>query len=225
MHNKPLAESPVANIADSLPSDQLRRILYYFDGLSPQQTSQLEHIAPLYADWNERLNLVSRKDIDHIYLKHVLHALSIGKVVQFQPGTRVLDVGTGGGFPGIPLAILFPATQFHLVDSIGKKVKAVQCIIQALGLQNATAEQIRVENLTEKYDFVTGRAVTKLNTFTAWVENNIADESKHACPNGIFYLKGDEPVHTSWHYRSYAISDFFQEAFFSTKQLVHLYQF
>ena len=172
--------------------------------------------------WNKKLNLISRRDIDHIYLKHVLHALSIAKVITFIPGARVLDVGTGGGFPGIPLAILFPKTQFHLVDAIGKKVRAVQQIAAALGLSNVSVQQIRAEQVTAQYDFILGRAVTNLVAFYSWVKHNVAPHHRHPIPNGILYLKGNEPISLPTIHRTYAIQNFFDEPFFETKQLVHI---
>jgi 16S rRNA (guanine527-N7)-methyltransferase len=202
-----------------MPSDV---IFHYFGNLSTKQQDQFKQIGPIYTAWNEKLNLISRKDIDHIYLKHVLHALSIAKVVTFKPGTHVLDVGTGGGFPGIPLAIMFPQTQFHLIDSIGKKIYAVQHIAEELGLANVVIHQIRVENIKKQYDFILGRAVTSLVTFYGWVKNNISSHDRHSIPNGILYLKGKEPLQMPTQYRAYLIHDFFDDPFFETKQLVHL---
>lgn len=201
-------------------------VFQHFPNLSAQQQAQFQQIAPLYQTWNSKLNLISRQDIDHLYLKHVLHSLAIAKVVSFEPGTCILDVGTGGGFPGIPLAILFPQAKFHLVDSIGKKVRAVQHIVEELALTNVTTEQVRVENMDAKYDFILGRAVSSLATFYGWVGNKIADTDRHATPNGILYLKGIdtqlEDVPRQHH--TYAIHDFFADPFFETKQLVHLFR-
>lgn len=197
-------------------------IFYHFDNLSTKQREQFKQIGPIYATWNKKLNLVSRNDIDHIYLKHVLHALSIAKVVTFNPDTQVLDVGTGGGFPGIPLAIMFPQAQFHLVDSIGKKIYAVQHIAEELELANVSTNQIRAENIEGQYDFVLGRAVTSLVTFYDWVKNNISCHDKHSIPNGILYLKGQEPIQMLTPHRTYLLHDFFDDPFFATKQLVHL---
>jgi 16S rRNA (guanine527-N7)-methyltransferase len=197
-------------------------IFRYFDTLSAKQREQFEQIGPIYKRWNEKLNLVSRKDIQHIYLKHVLHALSIAKVASFEPDTQVLDVGTGGGFPGIPLAIMFPQAQFYLVDSIGKKIRAVRHIAEELGLSNVSTRQIRAENIEGKYDFILGRAVTSLVAFYNWVNNNIACHNRHSIPNGVLYLKGKEPIQISVPYFTYAIRDFFNDSFFETKQLVHL---
>jgi 16S rRNA (guanine527-N7)-methyltransferase len=197
-------------------------IFHYFDTLSAKQQEQFEKIGLIYEHQNEKLNLVSRKDIQHIYLKHVLHALSIAKVVSFAPNAQVLDVGTGGGFPGIPLAIMFPQARFYLVDSIGKKIRAVQHIAEELGLANVSTHQIRAENIEGKYDFVLGRAVTSLVSFYGWVNNNIACHNRHRIPNGILYLKGKEPIQMSVPYFTYAIHDFFHDSFFETKQLIHL---
>lgn len=197
-------------------------VFHHFDALSPRQQEQFRQIAPVYKAWNERLNLISRQDIAHIYLKHVLYALSIAKVVAFKPGTRVLDVGTGGGFPGIPLAIMFPQAQFQLIDSIGKKIQAVQHIAEELGLANVATRQIRAEKVAVQYDFVLGRAVTSLETFYGWVKNNIAGTARHSIPNGILYLKGIATIAMPVQHRTYAICDFFADPFFETKQLVHL---
>lgn len=197
-------------------------VFHYFDALSTRQQEQFKQIGPVYKIWNEKLNLVSRKDIHHIYLKHVLHALSIAKVVSFEPNTQVLDVGTGGGFPGIPLAIMFPQTQFYLIDSVGKKISAVQHIAEELGLANVSTHQIRAENMEGTYDFVLGRAVTSLIPFYDWVKNNISCHNRHSIPNGILYLKGKEPIQIPVPHFSYAICDFFGDPFFETKQLVHL---
>lgn len=200
-------------------------IFQYFDTLSPQQQAQFKQLAPLYQDWNHKLNLISRQDIDHIYLKHVLHSLCMAQVVSFAPEAQILDVGTGGGFPGIPLAIMFPQTSFHLIDSIGKKVRAVQYIATALGLANVTTQQIRAEQVRQKYDFILGRAVTSLATFYGWVRNNIADHSLHKIPNGILYLKGADKQleETGLQHQTYAIGEFFRDPFFDSKQLVHLF--
>lgn len=202
-----------------MPSDI---IFYYFDDLSTKQQEQFQQIGPIYRAWNAKLNLVSRNDINHIYLKHVLHALSIAKVVAFEPGTQILDVGTGGGFPGIPLAIMFPQAQFHLIDSVGKKIRAVRHIAEELGLANVSTNQIRAENLEGKYDFILGRAVTSLVPFYGWVKNNISFQDRHRIPNGILYLKGEETIKLPGQHVTYPISDFFDDSFFETKQLAHL---
>lgn len=164
----------------------------FFPGLDERQREQFREMFPLYKDWNSKINLVSRKDIDNLYMHHVLHSLAIAKVVKFEPEARILDVGTGGGFPGIPLAIMFPSAQFHLVDSIGKKIKVVQAVADALGLRNVQAEQCRAESLTSRYDFIVSRAVTRLPEFYGWVRNLVSKEQHHALPNGILYLKGGD---------------------------------
>ena len=197
-------------------------IFRYFDALSTKQQKQFKQVGPLYKAWNQKLNLVSRKDINYIYLKHVLHALSIAKLVSFKPGAHILDVGTGGGFPGIPLAIMFPQAQFHLIDSIGKKIRAVQQIAAALGLTNVSTNQIRAENIEGQYDFILGRAVTSLALFYSWVKNNISFHNRHNIPNGILYLQGKESITMPVWNTTYTISDFFDNSFFETKQLVHL---
>ena len=194
----------------------------YFDNLTIQQKDQFKQLGTIYQEWNACLNLISRKDLPNLYLRHVLHALSIAKLVQFEPATKVLDVGTGGGFPGIPLAILFPQAQFHLVDSIGKKVHAVQAIIKALELNNVTTQIVRVENLTKQYEFILGRAVTNLETFYGWVKGKITPSSTNTITNGILYLKGNEAIQIKQPYHIYLISRFFNDPFFETKQLLHI---
>ena len=198
-------------------------VFQHFDTLSPQQQEQFRQLALCYKVWNEKLNLISRQDIDHIYLKHVLYSLGIAKVVAFEAGTRILDVGTGGGFPGMPLAIMFPQAEFQLIDSIGKKIRAVQHIAKELELANVTTCQIRAEKVTAQYDFVLGRAVISLEIFYGWVKNNIAGTTRHNIPNGILYLKGNEAISMPVQHRTYALRDFFADPFFETKQLVHLH--
>ena len=201
-------------------------ILKYFPKLDKTQIALFERLQPLYAEWNAQINVISRKDFPDFYEHHVLHSLAIAKLISFSPGTKILDVGTGGGFPGIPLAILFPKAQFHLVDSIGKKIKVVNSVIESLGLQNATAQQIRAEELTEKYDFVISRAVTRLPEFVPWVRKNIAHKQINAMPNGIIYLKGGDLQEETKPYKKYVfvknLSDWFEEEFFKTKKVVHL---
>ena len=198
----------------------------YFPHLNDIQTQQFKQLEPLYADWNAKINVVSRKDFASLYERHVLHSLAIAKFVRFTTGTNVLDVGTGGGFPGIPLAIYFPGVHFHLVDSIGKKIKVVKGVANALGLKNVTAEQIRAEQLNQKYDFVVSRAVTKLPEFAGWVRNNISHKQKNAIPNGILYLKGGDVSAEIQSFRKdifvQNLSEYFEEEFFETKKLVHL---
>lgn len=201
-------------------------ITSYFPDLSARQQEQFSSLEQLYREWNEKINVISRKDMDEFWEHHVLHSLAIAKVIRFVPGTRVMDVGTGGGFPGIPLAIMFPETQFYLIDSIGKKIRVVEGVKEALGLSNVRTEQIRVENVREKYDFIVSRAVTAFPSFVAFTKGKIAHSSHHALANGILYLKGGdfqeeiEPYGERVHL--YAISDFFQEEFFETKKIIHL---
>ncbi len=183
-------------------------------------------LAGLYAEWNEKINVISRKDIDNIYVHHVLHSLGIAKVLQFKPDTIILDVGTGGGFPGIPLAIMFPQVQFHLVDSIGKKITVVNAVIKACELQNVIAEQVRAEQLKSSYDFVVSRAVTQLKPFYQWVRTKVRNNSFNTLDNGILYLKGgdmkEELQELKKPYSLYKLSDYFEEEFFETKKLVYI---
>ena len=182
-------------------------------------------LGDLYQDWNKKINVVSRKDIDELYLRHVLHSLGIAMVISFRPGARVLDVGTGGGFPGIPLAILFPDTHFTLVDSIGKKIRVVQEVAEGLGLSNVTALNMRVEELQDKFDFIVSRAVAAMPTFVHWVKGKVKKESVHPLKNGILYLKGgdlSEELKGFPRARIYKLSDYFKEEYFTTKVVVHL---
>ncbi len=199
-------------------------IYHYFPNLTAKQKEQFAQLYPLYLDWNSKINVVSRKDIEQLYLHHVLHSLAIAKMVQFRPGTKILDVGTGGGFPGVPLAILFPEVQFTLIDSIGKKIKVVQEVSQALGLANVTAIHGRAEELKGQWDFVVSRAVTRLKPFIDWVKGKISRTPKHAIPNGILYLKGgdldEELEEIDYPYHVHDISSFFKEEYFETKKVV-----
>lgn len=201
-------------------------LLKYFSGLSDQQITLFRQLEPLYAEWNAQINVISRKDFSEFYERHVLHSLGIAKLIRFNKGTKILDVGTGGGFPGIPLAIMFPEVQFHLVDSIGKKIKVVQNVADALGLKNVKAEQIRAEQLTDKYDFVVSRAVTRLPEFVPWVQKNISKKQMNALPNGIIYLKGGDLTEELKPFRKRVfvqdLSAYFTEEFFDTKKVVHL---
>ena len=203
----------------------MKLILKYFPDLTDQQKEQFEQLKGLYKDWNLKINVVSRKDIDELYIRHVLHSLGIAKVVSFLPGASVLDVGTGGGFPGIPLAILFPETQFHLVDSIGKKIKVVEEVANGLGLDNVKTTNARVESITDQYDFIVSRAVAQMETFVHWVKGRIAKENKHALKNGILYLKGgnlEEELSLYKTAKIFSLNNFFDEAYYDTKCVVHL---
>ncbi len=201
-------------------------ILHYFPNLTPQQREQFAALDGLYRHWNAQINVISRQDIDALYEKHVLHSLSIAKIVNFKPGTEILDVGTGGGFPGIPLAILYPMVDFHLIDGIGKKIKVVQEVANALGLSNVKAEQTRVEQLNTTYDFVVSRAVTRLKPFLGWVRYKIHKSGNNDRPNGVLYLKGgdlgEELSEITDRYRIYNLSDYFTEPFFETKKAIYI---
>ncbi|MDO6744265.1 16S rRNA (guanine(527)-N(7))-methyltransferase RsmG [Tenacibaculum soleae] len=197
----------------------------YFSNLTETQLDQFSKLQELYEDWNLKINVVSRKDIDELYLRHVLHSLGIAKVMQFKPGSKVMDVGTGGGFPGIPLAILFPETQFHLVDSIGKKIKVVNEVAEGLGLQNVKTTNGRVEEVKDTYDFIVSRAVAQMETFVGWTKGKISKKQNHDLKNGILYLKGGDLSVELEKYTSatiYNLPDFFEEDFFETKKVVHL---
>jgi 16S rRNA (guanine527-N7)-methyltransferase len=179
----------------------------------------------LYHDWNEKINVISRKDIDALYTKHILHSLGIAKIIDFVPGTYVLDVGTGGGFPGIPLAILFPETRFHLIDIIAKKIKVVQAVVDELGLENVKAEQLRAELVKGDFDFIVSRAVTNMPDFVSWIKDKIKKKSKHELRNGILYLKGGDLTEELKDFpkaTQYDLSDFFEDEFFETKKVVHV---
>jgi 16S rRNA (guanine527-N7)-methyltransferase len=200
-------------------------ILKYFPNLSDNQIEQFQKLDFLYHDWNEKINVISRKDIDSLYTKHILHSLAIAKVNKFEPGTYVLDVGTGGGFPGIPLAILFPETRFFLIDIIAKKIKVVQAVAEALELKNVKAEQLRAENVKGDFDFIVSRAVTNMPDFVSWVKTKIKKQNKHELKNGILYLKGGDLTEELKDFpkaTEYNISDFFEDEFFETKKVVHL---
>ena len=202
------------------------KILKYFPNLTPEQIVRFEKMDPLYRDWNGKINLISRKDIDSLYEKHILHSLAIAKIIDFRPGTKILDVGTGGGFPGIPLAILFPSCQFVLIDSIGKKIKVVQAVSEELGLKNVTAIHGRVEDVKEEFDFVISRAVTTFPSFVGLVKKNVSRKPQNALPNGIIYLKGGDIQEEIKDYKRNIevteIANFFNEPFFETKKVVYL---
>lgn len=201
-------------------------ITHYFPHITPVQKEQFAKLFDLYKEWNEKINVISRKDIDNLYVNHVLHSLGIAKVMSFKPGASVLDVGTGGGFPGIPLAILFPETQFHLVDSIGKKITVVKAVAEGAGLKNVTAEQIRAEQVKGSYDFIVSRAVTRIKEFYGWVHQKVKKKSNHSLDNGILYLKGgdleEELAELKRIHQVYDLSDYFTEPFFETKKVVYV---
>ncbi len=198
----------------------------YFTDLTDQQLSNFDRLGSLYEEWNSKINVISRKDFEQLYERHVLHSLAIAKIIQFKTGTTVLDVGTGGGFPGIPLAILFPEVSFLLIDSIAKKIKVVTKVASALNLQNVKAEHQRVEDVKQKFDFVVSRAVTAFPRFVEMVRTKVSSQSKNTLPNGILYLKGggfeDEISAFGKKITVFDLQNYFQEEFFETKRLIHL---
>ena len=201
------------------------KLFKHFSDLNDIQIEQFEQLEALYGGWNTQINVISRKDMDQFYERHVLHSLGISKVIEFKNGSTVLDVGTGGGFPGIPLAILFPNTQFYLIDSIGKKIKVVKAVQQVLGLTNVLAYQLRAEDFTEKVDFVVSRAVTKMETFAPWVKSNLKSIHRHSIKNGILYLKGVDLTEELQQFPTavcYELKDYYRAAFFETKKVVYL---
>ncbi|MFA5297363.1 MAG: 16S rRNA (guanine(527)-N(7))-methyltransferase RsmG [Lutibacter sp.] len=200
-------------------------ILNHFPNLSENQILQFSKLEELYAFWNAQINVISRKDIDELQIRHVLHSLGIAKVQSFKSGVNILDVGTGGGFPGIPLAILFPETRFHLVDSIAKKIKVVNEIVVALDLKNVRAEAIRAEEVKGEFDFIVSRAVTNMDEFVKWTRNKIAKKQRHELKNGILYLKGGDLTEELQHFlnaKIFNLTDYFKEEFFETKKVVHI---
>lgn len=200
-------------------------IQHYFPDLTETQIFQFEQLKSLYQDWNLKINVVSRKDIDELYLRHVLHSLGIAKVIRFQPHSKILDVGTGGGFPGVPLAILHPDCQFHLVDSIAKKLKVVNEVVEGLQLTNVKTTHSRVEDIDEQFDFIVSRAVAVMPTFVHWVKGKISKAQNHELKNGILYLKGGDLTEELKSYKTatiYNLSDYFSDDFFETKKVVHL---
>lgn len=202
-------------------------IFNYFPNLTQKQQDQFIALEALYQDWNLKINVVSRKDIEELYLRHVLHSLAIAKFISFNPGAQILDVGTGGGFPGIPLAILFPETHFTLVDAIGKKIKVVEEVVAGLGLENVIAKHQRVEEDKYQYDFVVSRAVAAMPTFMRWIKGRIKKVSEHPIKNGVLYLKGGDLSEELQDYRTvqiYSLMDYYEEDFFETKKLVYLPQ-
>ena len=200
-------------------------ILKYFPNLSDDQVIKFRKLESLYQDWNLKINVVSRKDIDELYLRHVMHSLAIAKVIQFKEGAKIMDVGTGGGFPGIPLAIMFPECSFHLVDSIAKKLKVVDEVVEGLGLENVKTTHTRVEEINDTYDFIVSRAVAAMPTFVHWIKGKVAKKQNHELKNGILYLKGGDLSEELQDYKTatiYNISDYYDEDFFETKKVVHL---
>lgn len=203
----------------------MKTILSYFSDISENQRSQFFKLEELYTYWNAQINVISRKDIDELYLRHVLHSLGIAKVQSFKPNATILDIGTGGGFPGIPLAILFPETQFYLVDSIGKKIKVVKEVASTLGLKNVRAEHIRAEKVKGEFDFIVSRAVTNMDDFVKWTRKKIAKKQSHELKNGILYLKGGDLSDELQNFPKamvYNLSDYFDNEFFETKKVVHI---
>ena len=201
-------------------------ITKYFPSLTEKQLQQFGQLQELYGFWNSQINVVSRQDIENLYEKHVLHSLGIAKVMKFKSGTEILDVGTGGGFPGIPLAILFPDSQFHLVDSIGKKIKVVTEVSQAIGLKNLTSQHERAENVANEYDFIVSRAVTRLKPVYGWIKDKVKQNQFNDLRNGILYLKGgdlsEELEEFGGKYEQYNLAEYFTEDFFETKKVVYV---
>ena len=202
------------------------KLLKYFPDLSQQQLDQYELLAKEFLSWNEKINLISRKDTENLFEHHILHSLAIAKVCKFKPQCEVMDIGTGGGFPGLPLAIIFPETKFYLVDSIGKKIKVVQALIETLGLKNVKAEQIRAENVNRQFDFIVSRAVTYLPDFMQWTKGKISKIQYHDLANGVLYLKGgdltEELSTIKNKIKIYDIDNYFEEEFFQTKKVIHV---
>ena len=203
----------------------MEEILKQFPNLTDNQLQQFEKLQFLYEDWNSKINVISRKDIDELYTRHVLHSLGIAKILEFKPGSKIMDVGTGGGFPGIPLAILFPEVDFYLIDVIAKKIRVVDEVASALELKNVKAEQKRAELVNQEFDFIVSRAVTNMPDFVSWVNGKIRKNSKHELQNGILYLKGGDLTEELKDYKKaeqFNLSDFFKDEFFETKKVVHL---
>ena len=203
----------------------MEAILKQFPNLTDIQIQQFEKLQSLYEDWNSKINVISRKDIDELYSRHVLHSLGIAKIISFTDRSKIMDVGTGGGFPGIPLAILFPESDFYLIDIIAKKIKVVNEVATALGLTNVKAEQMRAGNVKQEFDFIVSRAVTNMPDFVSWVKDKVRKSNKNDLPNGILYLKGGDLTEELKDFPKaieYNLSDFFKEEFFETKKVVHL---
>lgn len=215
-----------ANEQSAVVNSQLSILKAYFPELTDGQQAQIDALFPLYADWNAKINVISRKDIENLYLHHVLHSLGLTKMLRFKDGSTVMDIGTGGGFPGIPLAILMPDVQFHLVDSIGKKIKVGQAVAEAIGLKNVTFRHCRAEEEKELFDFVVSRAVMPLADLVKIARKNIKKEQQNALPNGLICLKGGELQHEILPFRNQAVSlnlsDHFKEEFFQTKKVVYV---
>ncbi len=203
----------------------MEEILKQFPDLSENQIFQFQKLQDLYEDWNAKINVISRKDIDELYTRHVLHSLGIAKIIEFRPGSKIMDVGTGGGFPGIPLAILFPEVDFYLIDVIAKKIRVVNEVAAGLGLKNVKAEQKRAELVKQEFDFIVSRAVTNMPDFVKWVDDKVAKKQNHELANGILYLKGGDLTEELKDFpkaTQYNLSDFFTDEFFETKKVVHL---
>ncbi|WP_108868153.1 16S rRNA (guanine(527)-N(7))-methyltransferase RsmG [Aquimarina aquimarini] len=200
-------------------------LLKHFPELTDEQVIKFSKLEELYKEWNAKINVISRKDIESLYERHILHSLGVAKIMRFKSGAHVLDVGTGGGFPGVPLAILFPETQFYLVDVIAKKIKVVNEVVQALELPNVKAEQRRAGTFDDRFDFIVSRAVTNMPDFVKWIRKNIAKKSQHELPNGILYLKGGDLTEELAQFPKaieHNLSDYFEEDFFETKKVVYL---
>jgi 16S rRNA (guanine527-N7)-methyltransferase len=204
----------------------MEKLLEYFPDLTEKQIDQFSRLKALYEEWNAQINVISRKDTENFYERHVLHSLGICHMLSFVPGTRFLDVGTGGGFPGIPMAIMYPDCDFVLVDSIGKKIKVVEAVVEALGLDNVKAYHERAEKVNDKFDFIISRAVTRMNKFIPWVRNKVLKQDKNAYPNGILYLKGgdltEELSEIRFDYDILDLAAFYEEEFFETKKVVYV---
>lgn len=203
----------------------MEAILKQFPNLTENQILQFQKLQGLYEDWNAKINVISRKDIDELYTRHVLHSLGIAKIIEFRPGSKIMDVGTGGGFPGIPLAILFPEVDFYLIDVIAKKIRVVNEVAAGLGLKNVKAEQKRAELVKQEFDFIVSRAVTNMPDFVKWVDDKVAKKQNHELANGILYLKGGDLTEELKDFpkaTQYNLSDFFSDEFFETKKVVHL---
>lgn len=204
----------------------MNELLSYFPNLTTEQKDKFSQLKDLYEEWNAQINVISRKDINEFYERHVLHSLGIAKIMEFTPGSSILDIGTGGGFPGIPLAILFPEVQFHLVDSIGKKIKVVTEVAKALNLSNVRATHARAEDIKEQFDFIVSRAVTAMPAFLTWTKGKIKASNNNPLPNGILYLKGGDLVEemepVKQHFVIHALKTYFKEAFFETKAVVYV---